>query len=1052
SRYVSEDTSFSGAEIYSIGLIHEIYSSFLKSAYEKLGDHIEIEMKNLHEQFEPDLLDSFIQYYHSKDTDRNQKQTLLTGISIATTLWLDVNNPALKKYTEIIPGVAKGQKTLYESIISNISTISSDVIPIGSEKYSLLELMHLPSKNEPDSIQKQLEWILNHWGDHLGHLRLKLLRGIDFLQEETKFRGEGPGPAMIPDFSGYSEPVRFSSDAHWMPNVVLLAKNVYVWLVQLSGKYQCEIRTLYDIPDEELDWLADSGFTALWLIGIWQRSPASKRIKHLCGNPEAEASAYSLFNYRINDDIGGESALEQLKDRCSHRGIRMACDVVPNHTGIDSQWIRQHPDWYIQTDRPPFPGYSFNGENLSHDTNIGIYLEDHYYSKEDASVVFKYVHHQTAHTRYIYHGNDGTSMPWNDTAQLNYLMPEVREAIIRLIIHIARQFPIIRFDAAMTLTKQHFQRLWYPEAGSGSDIPSRSAHGLTKAEFDKLFPEEFWREVVDRVASEAPDTLLLAEAFWMMEGYFVRSLGMHRVYNSAFMNMLKMEENAKYRRTIKNVLSFDPEILKRFVNFLNNPDEDSAAVQFGTGDKYFGVAILMITMPGTPMFGHGQVEGFHEKYGMEFSQPYLDEMPNKGLIDRHHMEVFPLLKVRYLFSESKLFRFFDFVRPDDQVNENVFAYINGIADKRVIVVYNNSFEQTAGNIEQSVGINSNPQEGDATPSRYSVAESLGLSKNEGKFVIFRVHPDGVYLIRSVHEINYNGLHFILSGYQYQIMFVESVRSDDVDHHLSALYLALDGRSIGNLDAELERIRYREIHRSLADLIIYFSISDFFKKSSKGNEFPQEISALLDKFSNEISKFTDRKNARLLKRSLRNSFTNIHQLSGILPSDVHLRDFTLIISALLKYVKNVRADHFNVELACDLKGSLVIPNSPEIDKLPDQAVLRLFVNLIEFSRKLHTEKLPVLIKNLVVHPETLKFINVHEFEGAYWFEKEKFQSVLKHIFTIVECELLLIDTVQKMNDIEAHQFIDRLGDIISKFGMMAEQSGYNWDKYLDLLDE
>jgi hypothetical protein len=34
-------------------------------------------------------------------------------------------------------------------------------------------------------------------------------------------------------------------------------------------------------------------------------------------------------------------------------------------------------------------------------------------------------------------------------------------------------------------------------------------------------PQEFWREVVDRVAVEAPGTLLLAEAFWLMEGYFV---------------------------------------------------------------------------------------------------------------------------------------------------------------------------------------------------------------------------------------------------------------------------------------------------------------------------------------------------------------------------------------------------------------------------------------------------------------------------------------------------------------------------------------------------
>ena len=62
----------------------------------------------------------------------------------------------------------------------------------------------------------------------------------------------------------------------------------------------------------------------------------------------------------------------------------------------------------------------------------------------------------------------------------------------------------------------------------------------------------------------------------MMEGYFVRTLGMHRVYNSAFMNMLKKEENQKYRETVKNTIIFDPQILKRYVNFMNNPDEETA--------------------------------------------------------------------------------------------------------------------------------------------------------------------------------------------------------------------------------------------------------------------------------------------------------------------------------------------------------------------------------------------------------------------------------------------------------------------------------------------
>ncbi len=236
----------------------------------------------------------------------------------------------------------------------------------------------------------------------------------------------------------------------------------------------------------------------------------------------------------------------------------------------------------------------------------------------------------TGDTRLLYHGNDGTHMPWNDTAQLDFLNPETREAVIQTILHVARSFPIIRFDAAMTLAKKHYQRLWFPEPGRGGDIPSRAGNGMSRHDFDRAMPVEFWREVVDRVAREAPDTLLLAEAFWLLEGFFVRTLGMHRVYNSAFMHMLKDEDNAGYRQTIRNTLEFDPEVLKRFVNFMSNPDEQTAIEQFGDGDKYFGVCTLLATLPGLPMFAHGQLEGFKEKYGMEFRRAYWNESAEPG--------------------------------------------------------------------------------------------------------------------------------------------------------------------------------------------------------------------------------------------------------------------------------------------------------------------------------------------------------------------------------------------------------------------------------------
>src|ERR1044071_1392426 len=94
---------------------------------------------------------------------------------------------------------------------------------------------------------------------------------------------------------------------------------------------------------------------------------------------------------------------------------------------------------------------------------------------------------------------------------------------------------------------------------------------------------------------------------------------------------IEIEDNAQYRLVVKNTLEFDPEILKRYVNFMNNPDERTAVDQFGKGDKYFGVCTLMVTLPGLPMFGHGQIEGYTEKYGMEFRRAYAQEAPDRWL-------------------------------------------------------------------------------------------------------------------------------------------------------------------------------------------------------------------------------------------------------------------------------------------------------------------------------------------------------------------------------------------------------------------------------------
>ena len=57
---------------------------------------------------------------------------------------------------------------------------------------------------------------------------------------------------------------------------------------------------------------------------------------------------------------------------------------------------------------------------------MGLWLEDHYYDRKDAAVVFKRLDRATGRVDYIYHGNDGTGLPWSDTAQIDFLKPARR--------------------------------------------------------------------------------------------------------------------------------------------------------------------------------------------------------------------------------------------------------------------------------------------------------------------------------------------------------------------------------------------------------------------------------------------------------------------------------------------------------------------------------------------------------------------------------------------------------------------------------------------------
>ena len=742
----------------------------------------------------------------------------------ALVLWLANLNPAFAPGLPLFDDAALERKTAYPALLERFRRFFESQPPFGPDDQNLVDMLRSPALAFPDSLYGQLEYIWKRWGHLLGRFRHlhRLLSALDWIrEEETRRGGGGRGRVTSPvlEFADMlSEAEQFSADRDWMPRLVLLARNTHVWMEQLSRKHGRWIQRLDQIPEEELDLIRRRGFSGLWLIGLWERSVASATIKRMRGNQDAAASAYSLQEYAVASDLGGEPALQELKARAWARGIRLASDMVPNHMGIDSRWVVEHPDWFLSRERSPYPAYSFHGPDLSRDSRVGIFIEDHYYNETDAAVVFKRLDRWTGDERFVYHGNDGTRTPWNDTAQLNYLNPEVREAVIREILRVARQFPVIRFDAAMTLAKRHYQRLWFPEPGTGGAIPSRAEYGLTRAQIDALMPREFWRDVVDRVAAEAPDTLLLAEAFWLMEGYFVRTLGMHRVYNSAFMNMLRDEDNAKYRSVIKNTLEFDPEVLRRYVNFMNNPDEDPAAEAFGDGDKYFGICTLMATLPGLPMFGHGQWEGFREKYGMEFRKPQQDEAADQDLVARHDREISPLLHRRSLFAGVENFLLYDFFTPEGHVDENVFAFSNGIESRRALVIYQNRFASTRGWIRTSAAF-AVKREGGGTSglAQRTLGEGLAMTPEEGRFTLFRELATGLEYIQSSRDLCERGFYAELHAYQCRVFLDVREVQDGEDRGYARLAEELGGRGVSSLEHALRELRFRPAHAAFRDL-------------------------------------------------------------------------------------------------------------------------------------------------------------------------------------------------------------------------------------------
>jgi hypothetical protein len=635
----------------------------------------------------------------------------------------------------------------------------------------------------------------------------------------------------------------------------------------------------------------------------------------------------------------------------------------------------------------------------------------------------------------------------------------------------------------MTLAKKHYQRLWFPQPGTGGAIPSRAEYGLTKEEFDKVFPKEFWREVVDRVTEEVPDTLLLAEAFWLMEGYFVRTLGMHRVYNSAFMNMLRNEENSKYRMVIKNTLEFDPQILKRYVNFMNNPDEKTAVEQFGKGDKYFGICTLMATMPGLPMFGHGQIQGFAEKYGMEYYRPYWGEEPDTYLIKRHQEEIFPLLKRRDIFAGVRNFFLYDFYTGEGKVDEDVFAYSNGNDHDRGLVIYHNHFGSTQGWIRSSA---SYLDKATGNIEKVSLYDGLNIKGNSNHFVIFRDSLSNLQYLRQSQEIFEKGLFFHLDAYESHVFMDFREIEDNDSGQYAQLMKYLNGRGVPSIDEAMRELMLSPVLNPLKELVNPENLKGLYQNRLIGDKDKIDIGLLNmqgEKFQHFIESAKDFVNSNkeivpIIREEQRG-------IEAILKLPVFQEYYPCpgsekFHSALAYIQKNLGAYPFVwfvLILWNDLRlmGKVVTDSSQYTDisrswleewgisRIVEATLLdlgmedgqaRSGVNIIKMliSHQNWINEIPAqtplgLMKNWLSSEEIRRFLNINRYQDILWFNKESFESLMWWMMAVGLIQLVAEPDKSLAEIIEI--LFDAF-DIIQKILGAEEESEYQVDQLLKAL--